>query len=111
MIARPGRVAPPGPADGLGEELVGPLRGALVGQVEGDVRRHDADERDRRDVEALRDEARPDEDVEPAVGERVDDPLRRAAPLDDVAIEPPDAQAAGSASRTSRSTRSVPPPR
>ena len=35
----------------------------------------------------------PDEDVEPAVGERVDDPLRGALALDDVAIEPPDAQA------------------
>ena len=62
--ARP--LAATGPADGLGEELVRPLGGALVGQVEGDVRRDDADERDVRDVEALRDEARPDEDVEPA---------------------------------------------
>ena len=63
-VARP--VAPPRPADRLGEELVRPLGGALVGEVEGDVRRDDADEGHRRDVEALRDEARPDEDVERA---------------------------------------------
>ena len=67
MIAMPRPVAAARAADRLGEELVGPLRGPLVGQVERDVGRHDADERDARDVEALRDEARPDEDVEPAV--------------------------------------------
>ena len=55
-------------------------------------RRDDADERHRRDVEALGDEARPDQDVEPAVGEGVDDPLGGAAALDDVAVEAPDAQ-------------------
>src|SRR4029079_16872199 len=38
-------------------------------------------------VEALRDEARPDEDVELARGERVEDPLRRAAPRGASAIE------------------------
>ena len=64
---RPARpVAAAGPADRLDEQLVRPLRGALVGQVERDVRGHDADQRDRRDVETLGDEARADEDVEPA---------------------------------------------
>ena len=61
-------------------------------------------------VEALRHEARPDQDVEPARRERVEDPLSGALALDDVAIEPRHAQA-GNRSRTSRSTRSVPPPR
>ena len=61
---RPRPVATPGPPDRLGQQLVGPLRGPLVGQVERDVRRDDADERDVRDVEALRDEARPDEHVD-----------------------------------------------
>ena len=90
---RPARaVAAAGPADRLDEQLVGPLRGALVGQVERDVRRHDADQRHRRDVEALGDEARADEDVEPPLGEGIDDPLRGAPVLDDVAVEPPDAQ-------------------
>ena len=92
MIARPGPLAAARPADRLGEELVRPLGGALVGQVEGDVGRHDADERDLRDVEALRDEARADEDVQLAVRERVDDPLRGMPALDDVPVEPADAQ-------------------
>ena len=61
---RPRPVAAPRPPDRLGEQLVRPLRGPLVGQVERDVGRHDADERDLRDVEALGDEARPDEHVE-----------------------------------------------
>ena len=88
-----GPLAATRPADGLDEELVGPFGGALVGQVERDVGRHDADQRHRRDVEALGDEARPDEDVEPARREGVDDALGGAAMLDDVAIEPADAQA------------------
>ena len=103
-------VATPGPADRLDQELVRPLRGTLVGQVEGDVGRHDADQRDRRDVEALGHEARPDEDIETPGAEGIDHPLRRAAMLDDVAVEAADAQP-GNVSRTSRSTRSVPPPR
>ena len=87
-----GPVAAAGPPDRLDEQLVGPLGGAFVGQVQGDVGRHDADERHRRDVEALGHEARPDEHVEPAVGEGVDDALRRAPALDDVAVQPADAQ-------------------
>ena len=87
-----GPLAAAGPADRLDQQLVGPFRGALVGQVERDVRRDDADQRDRRDVEALGDEARPDEDVEPAVAEGVDDAFGRAAMLDDVAVQPPDAE-------------------
>ena len=104
MIARPGRSPRPARPDGLAQELVRPLGGALVGQVQGDVGRDDADQRHRRDVEALGDEARPDEDVEAAVGERVDDPLRRAAPLDDVAVEPARRAGREAARRTSRST-------
>ena len=92
-MARPGRSPRPARPIGLDEELVRPLGGALVGQVERDVGRDDPDERHRRDVEALGDEARPDEDVEPTVGEGVDDPLRRAPALDDVAVEAADAQA------------------
>ena len=92
MIAVPRPLAPPRPADRLGEQLVGPLRRPLVGQVQGHVGRDDADECHVRDVEALRDEARPDEDVELARGERVEDPFRGAAALDDVAIEAADPQ-------------------
>ena len=79
--------------DRLDEQLVGPLRRPLVGQVERDVSRHDADQRDRRDVQALGDEARADEDVEAAVAERIEHALRRAAPLGHVSIQAPDAQA------------------
>ena len=90
---RPARpVAAPGPADGLDEQLVGPFGGPFVGQIERDIGRHDADQGHRRDVEALGDEARPDEDVETTVGEGVDDPFRGAAVLDDVAVEAADAQ-------------------
>ena len=90
---RPARaVAATGRPDGLGEQLVRPLRGALVGQVEGDVGRDDADQRHLRDVEALRDEARADEDVERAAGERVEDALGGAPALDHVPVEPADAQ-------------------
>ena len=89
--ARP--VAAARAAHGLGEQLVRPLRGALVGQVERDVRRHDADQRDLRHVEALGDQARADEDVEPPGREGVEDPLRRALALRDVPVEPADAQA------------------
>ena len=85
-------VAAPGPPHGLGEQLVGPLRGALVGEVERDVGGHDADERHLGHVEALGDEARADEHVQPAARERVEDPLRAAAPLGDVPVQPADAQ-------------------
>ena len=52
----------------------------------------------------------PDQHVDPAGGEGVEDPVGGALALDDVAVQPPDPQA-GNRSRTSRSTRSVPPPR
>ena len=100
----------PGPPDRLREELVRPLGGPLVGQVEGDVRRDDADQRHLGDVEALRDEARPDEHVEPARRERVEDAL--AAPLRSTTSRSRrPTRSSGNRSRTSRSTRSVPPPR
>ena len=89
-IARPGRSPRPARPDRLDEKLVRPFRGSLVGEVQGDIRRDDADQSDGRDVEALGDEARPDEDVDPPVAEGVDDPLRGAAMLDDVAVEPAD---------------------
>ena len=89
----PRTVASPGSADRLHKELVRALRGTLVGEVERDIGGDDPDECDRRDVEALADEARPDEHVEPAVGERVDHALRGPPSLDDVAVEPPDTQA------------------
>ena len=87
-----GTFASAGPADRLDEELVRPLRGPLVGQVQRDVGRHDADERHARDVEALGDQAGPDEDIDPVADEGVDDPLRGALAFGDVAIEPTDPQ-------------------
>ena len=87
-----GTRSPPRPADRLDQQLVRALRGTLVRQVEGDVRGHDADERHGRDVQALGHEARPHQDVEAAVRERVDDALRGPAVLDDVAVEPADAE-------------------
>jgi hypothetical protein len=87
-----GHLAATGPPDGLGQQLVGPLGGPLVGQVEGDVGRDDADQRDLGDVEALGHQARADQDVEPALGEGVEDPLDGALVLGDVAIQAADPQ-------------------
>jgi hypothetical protein len=87
---RAGRRVQPGRSPG--RKLVGAFRCPFVGQVERNVRRHDADQGHRRDVEALGDEARSDEDVQAPVGEGVDDPFRRAAVLDDVAVKPADVQ-------------------
>ncbi len=89
-MARP--IAAPRPADRLDEQLVRPLRGALVGEVECHVRRHDPDQRDRRDIEALGDEAGPDQDVETPVGKRIDDARRGPAMLDHVPVQPSDAE-------------------
>ena len=106
-----GPLAAPGPADRLAEQLVGPLGGALVGQVEGDVGRHDPDQRDGRHVEALGDEARPDEDVVPPAANA--SMTRSAAPRRSATSRSSraDAQRRDGRARTSRSTRSVPPPR
>ena len=87
MIARARPVAAAGAADRLGQQLVRPLGGALVGQVQRDVGRHDADQRDLRHVEALGDERRADEHVDLAGRERVDDARRLALALDDVAVQ------------------------
>ena len=85
-----GAIATTGPPDRLDEKLVRPFRGSFVGEVQGDIRRDDPDESDGRHVEALGDEARSDEDVDPPVAEGIDDPLRGAAMLDDVAVEAAD---------------------
>ena len=85
--------SPPRPTDRLTQELVGPLGAPLIGQVEGDVGRDDADQRHGRDVEALGHEAGADEHVQGAVGERVHDAVGSALALDDVAVEASDAQA------------------
>ena len=90
MIARPGQLAAPGATDGLGQQLVRPLGGPLVGQVQGDVGRNDADERHLGDVQALGHQARADQHVQPALGERVQDPLDGALALGDVAVETAD---------------------
>ena len=92
-MARPGRLPAPGAPHRLGQQLVRPLGRPLVGQVEGDVGRDDADQRHLRDVEPLGHEARPDQHVQPAVREVVQDPVRRALPLDHVPVQAADAQA------------------
>src|SRR4051812_10368993 len=88
----PESIASAGSSDRLRHELVGPFRRPLVGQAQGDVGGDDPDERHARNVERLGDEARPDEHVEPPLGERIDDPLGPTSPRDDVAIEPTDPQ-------------------
>ena len=92
MIARPGRSPRPARADGLREQLVGPLGRALVGKVEGDVGGDDPDERDLRNVEPLGHQARADQHVQPAFGEGVEDALHRALVLGHVAVQAADAE-------------------
>ena len=87
MIACPGRVPRPARPDCLGDQLVRSFRGPLIGQVQGHVRRDDADERHGWDVDPLRDEAGPDQHVDPAVGEGVEDASRSAAALHHVPIQ------------------------
>ena len=62
-----GQRTAPGPAGDLGEELEGPLGGAIVRQVQGHVGGDHRGERHARHVEALRGELRADQDVDPAV--------------------------------------------
>src|SRR5258706_7847955 len=88
----PWPLAATGAPCGLGKQLVRPLRGSLVRQVERNVRRDDADEGDVRDVDPLGDQARSDQDVEAALGKGVDDALGGTAMLDDIAIESTDPQ-------------------
>ena len=87
-----GQDAASGSTDRLDQELVRALRGPLVRQIERHIRRDDADQGHRRDVETLRNQARADEDVEAALGEGVHHPLRGATMLDDVAVQAPDPQ-------------------
>ena len=93
-MARPGRSPAPGSADRLGQQLVGPLRGPLVGEIEGDVGGNDADQRHLRYVQPLGHQARANQHVQPAIGERVEHALDGALVLDHVSIEAADTQAA-----------------
>ena len=79
-------IAAAGPAHGLGEQLVRSLRGTFVGQVERNVGRNHADQRDLRHVYPLRDEGRAHQHVQLTGRKRVHHPDRGTAPLDDVAI-------------------------
>src|SRR6185369_8962067 len=88
---RAGLVAPAGATDDLGEELKRTLRRAEIRQAEADIRGHDADERDAREVVALRDHLRPHEDVDVSGAEAREDVGERALPADRVPIEPRDA--------------------
>ena len=83
----PRPISSPGAPDRLGQQLPGALGGTLVGQVEGDVGRDDAHQRDLGDVEALGHEAGAHEHVGGAGGEVVDDPCRGSLALHDIAVE------------------------
>ena len=105
----PRLAAAPGAARHLGEELEGALGGAEVGQVEAEVRVHDADQADAREVVALGDHLGADHDVDAPLAERAQHALGGAAAARDVAVEARDARL-GKRARTSSSTRSVPTP-
>ena len=65
MMSSPGAFSAAGAADRLGEQLVGPLGGALVGQVQRDVGRHHADQRHGGHIEALGHQRGTDQDIQP----------------------------------------------
>ena len=92
MNAMPGRSPRPARPTAWARSWYVRSDGALVREVERDVRRHHAHQRHLGDVEALGDEAGPDEDVEAARREGVEDAVGGALALDDVAIEPADPQ-------------------
>ena len=79
-------------SNGLREELIRPLGGPLVRQIEGDVGRHDADQRYLGNVEPLGDQARADQDVEATFGEGIEYALDGALVLGDVAVEAADSE-------------------
>ncbi len=81
------RLSPAGASDHLRQQLKRALRRAKVGKPEADVRRDDADERDRRKIVALGDHLRADEDVDLAPRDTPQDAGDRAAAPDGVAID------------------------
>ncbi len=110
--ARP--IAAARPPDGLAQELVRPFGRPFVGQVERDIGRHDADERDGRHVEALGDETRADQDVRLARRERVQHARGRSPSFRHVPVQPRDPQGwvarADLALHPFRATAEVPDP-
>jgi len=85
-----GHPTPTGAADSLREQLISPFGGAFVGQIECYIGRHDAYQRDLRDVDAFGNETRADEDVEPALVEGVQDALDGPFVLGHVPIQAAD---------------------
>ncbi len=81
-----------GAARDLGQELERALGGAEIGQAERLVGRHDADERDAREIVTLGDHLRADEDVDLAALEAREDPLVLAAAAHGVAVHALDAR-------------------
>ena len=89
----PRPVAAPGAARDLRQELEGTLRGAEVRQGQPDVGGDHAHEGHVREVMALGDHLRPDEDVDVAAGEAVEEGRGGAAAADRVTIETRDRHA------------------
>ena len=85
-----GPLSATGAPDGLGQQLIRPLRGSLVGEVESHVGRHHTHQRDFGDVEAFGHQTRADQNVEAAFGEGVEDPLDGALVFRHVAVQPAD---------------------
>ena len=81
-------IAATGAPGDLGEQLKGALARAEIGQVQAEVGIHDADERDVRKVQALRDHLRADEDVDLAGPKRSERFAIRIATLHHVGIHP-----------------------
>ena len=108
-MASPGDVAAARAAGDLREQLERALGRAEVGQPEADVRRDDADERHAREIVALGDHLRADEDVDARranVGEHAAIAPRRRM----VSRSTRATRALGKSARSSASTRSVPKP-
>ena len=83
-----GLLSPSRPADGLSQQLIRPLGGAFIRQVQRDIGRHDTDQGDLGHVQPLGDETGTDQHVEPSLGEGVEDTFDGPLVLGDIAIEP-----------------------
>ena len=99
-----------GAADHLMQQLEGALGGARIAVAEAEIGIDDADQIELREMMALGDELRADDDVEAALRDVVEllaQPLDRG---DEIAREHQDARLPGNSSATSSSSRSTPGP-
>jgi len=86
----PGMLAPPSPSGNLGQKLEGPLRGAKIREIQGDVRQDDAYEGDLGKVMPFGDHLRAHDDVDFLPAEGVEQLFVRPPAVHGVAVHAAD---------------------